>query len=283
MREGTMANFAMSGRHGRVRKSFTWVPALLALVLVFGCGGKPKSAGTPRVETSPRDTIEYSAHGNEPFWSVSVTPQEIVFREPEHIDGVRGRSVVPERHGTTLIFRTRLADDASTPVELTLDERPCQDSMSGFSFQYSASARIGDRVLTGCAEQRPAAPLGDWTVGGHRIPGTSAMNDAEAMAWHERPARFTTGMAVFGADTCRGPSYDAHELRGDSLLAVDYHADPAVFGLSQGARIRRIEVRCDSTAWAAPGGTLLLMPSGTLYTVWDGVFFELRRKTPSAP
>jgi uncharacterized membrane protein len=81
----------------------------------------------------------------------------VLFQEPENIDGVRGPYAAPMREGTRLIFRTTLRDSVATRVELTLDEKPCQDSMSGFSFAYTAIARIGDRVLTGCGERRPAS------------------------------------------------------------------------------------------------------------------------------
>lgn len=257
--------------------------ALAILILVSACAPRKADENATKPATGPPDTLEYVARGNEPFWSMTVTPDgELLFQTPENIDGARGPSTGPTREGTRLIFRATLRDEASTPVELTLDEQPCQDSMSGFSFAYTASAKVGDRTLTGCGEQRPAAPLGDWSIGGHRIAGASAMNDSAALAWHGRTARFSTGLAVFGADTCASPAYESHPLRGDSLLAVDYHADPAVFGLKPGASIRRIVVRCDASAWNTPGGTLLLMPSGTLYTVWDGVFFELRRATPEA-
>lgn len=252
-----------------------------AALLAAGCSRTEESGVRSVPRPTPADTVEYAAHGNEPFWSVTVTPQGIVYRDPENIDGVRGPSVRPVRQGTSLVFRTQLRDEKNTQLELTLEEQPCNDSMSDRGFAFRAVARLGDRVLEGCAEQRPAAPLGDWIVGGHRIPGASAMNDDQAMVWHGRSARFTSGIAIFDADTCRTPVYDARELRGDSLLAVDYHADPAVFGLKPGASIRRIEVRCDTMASTGPGAVLLEMPSGTLFTVWDGVFFELRRNVPS--
>jgi uncharacterized membrane protein len=257
-----------------------------AFLLVCGCARRESEHVDTNTQPPPppvaADTVTYVARGNEPFWALEVTPSEVVFREPENIDGVRGAYASPTRAGARLIFRTTLRDSAATPVELTLDERPCQDSMSGFAFAYTATARIGERMLQGCGEQRPATPRGEWTVIGHQIPGISAMGDAEAAAWHGRAAFYSSALAVFGADTCRSPSYLSRQVRGDSLLTVDYRVAPGVFGLKPGATIRRIEVQCSGSAWSAPGGTLLEMPNGSLFTVWDGVFFELRRSA-SAP
>ena len=137
-----------------------------ALLLVGSCSRKENDlhnvhvdsdTGSPESLAAPPDTFEYIARGNEPFWAVEVTPQAVVFKEPENIEGTYGPYLPPTKQGTLLIFRTTMRDSAATQVELTLDERPCQDSMSGFSFAYTATARIGDRVLTGCGERRPAS------------------------------------------------------------------------------------------------------------------------------
>lgn len=256
---------------------------VVAALLVCGCTRKESAIVDTNTGTAPStqpDTVTYVAHGNEPFWALEVTPEEVVFRTPENIDGVRGPFAAPTRDGARLIFRTTLLDSVAMPAELTLEERRCEDSMSGVAFAYTATARIVDHILQGCGEQRPATPRGEWTVFGHRIPGVSAMSEAEAAAWHGRAAFYSSALAVFGADTCRSPSYLSQQVRGDSLLTVDYRVAPEAFDLKPGATIRRIEVQCSGSAWTVPGGTLLEMPNGTLFTVWDGVFFELRRSAP---
>jgi len=260
------------------------VALVLALLLVGGCSRSESThentSAAPPPPPAPADTVEYVARGNEPFWALEVTPSEIVFREPENIDGVRGAYAPPAREGTRLIFRTTLRDSASTPVEVAFDEKPCQDSMSGFGFAYTATARIGDRVLLGCGERRPATPLGDWTVADHHIPGVSAMSDADAAAWHGRTVHYASGFAVFGTDTCPSASYFSSDVRGDSLLAVDYRANPVALDVKPGATVTMFGIRCGGLPWPAPGGVLLRTNSGRMYAVWDGVFFELRRATP---
>lgn len=104
------------------------------------------------------------------------------------------------------------------------------------------------------------------------------MTEVEAAAWHGRIAHYAPELAAFGADSCRGPSYHSREERADSLLGVGYHVAPSALGLASRATITLIEVRCDGSPWVAPGGMLLRMSDGTTYTVWDGTFFELRRR-----
>lgn len=262
-------------------------PALVVMLYMWGCAGaKEAEPPEPTASTQP-DTVEFVAHGTEPFWSVDVRRAGIVFSEPGHT-GVAGPYEQPARRGAALVFRTVLHDTAATPLELTLEAGPCNDSMSDREYAYAAVVRVGGRVLRGCGEAHLAAgtsvdrqaalDLGEWAVVGHRMPGVGAMSEAEAAAWHGRIAHYASALAAFGTDSCLMPSYRSREVRGDSLLGVDYHVVPSALGLAPGVPLTLIEVRCGESPWAAPGGRLLRMPDGTTYTVWDGTFFELRHR-----
>jgi uncharacterized membrane protein len=258
---------------------------LVALLLVQGCTEKRPGSPVEQASSPAVDSLEFVAHGNEPFWSVAVSRQGIVFREPERPDGLRGDYAAAVQEGSRLVFRTLLSDSVALPLELVLEVQPCQDSMSGKDYAYAAVARIGDRVLRGCAEHGASADpprdppgLGDWVVVAHRAPGVSAMTDAEATAWHGRIAHYGSALAAFGANSCPNPSYRARPTRADSLLNVAYHIAPSALGIGSRATVTMIEVRCGESPWIVPGGTLLRTPDGEMYLVWDGVFFELRRR-----
>ena len=164
------------------------------------------------------------------------------------------------------------------------------ESPSGNEYAYTAVARVGSRELHGCAEQRrvvvvgvdpqAVAQLGDWEVVDHRMPGVTAMSAAEAATWHGRVLRYEVGLARAGADSCRDPLYRTRVVGMDSLLSVSYHITPSALGLAggSGATLTLIEVYCGASPRAAPGGTLLQLPDGRTFTVWDGTFFELRRR-----
>jgi hypothetical protein len=232
--------------------------------------------------------MEFVARGNEPFWSVSVSRQGIVFREPERPGGLRGDYAAAVRDGDRLVFHTLLSDSAPLPLELVLEEQPCQDSMSGKDYSYGAVARVGDRVLRGCAEPgtsagplgdpAPAMGPGDWVIVAHRATRVGAMSSAEADAWHGRIAHYGSALAAFGPNSCSDPSYHSRPARADSLLEAGYPLDPSVLGIGSHATVTTIEVRCGDAPWIVPGGTLLRTPNGVTYLVWDGVLFELRRR-----
>lgn len=139
--------------------------ALVALVVipatVPGCARNERAAPAAEESTAvPRvvlaDTAEYIVRGNEPFWAVNVTREAIVFLEPERQEGVRGAYAPPDGQGGALVFRTVLRDTVDIPLELRLEERPCSDGMSDHAYTHAAVARVGNRVLEGCAERRSA-------------------------------------------------------------------------------------------------------------------------------
>jgi uncharacterized membrane protein len=264
----------------------------IAAAILGGCSGKQDTASTVPPPAAAPDTVVWIARGNEPFWAVEVAPEGIVFREPDRPDGVRGAYTPPAIQGRSVVYRTVLVGDRDLPLELSIEEKACSDGMSDQRYAYAAVAKVGDRVLSGCAERRvvgaalpdtiaggpPAFELGDWAVVSHRMPGAGAMSDIEASSWHGRIAHYDAGSAAFGPHACHAPSYRSREVRGDSLLSVAYRIDATALGLPTGSTITLIEVWCGGEPWVAPGATLMRMPDGTTYTVWDGTFFEMRHQ-----
>lgn len=104
------------------------------------------------------------------------------------------------------------------------------------------------------------------------------MTEAEAAAWHGRAIRFGTSEAVSGADTCPHPVYKETGAPADSFLSAQYHIRATDLGLesSQDQRLRVTEVFCGERRWVAMGGVVFRDAEDHGYTVWDGVFFELR-------
>jgi uncharacterized membrane protein len=91
-------------------------------------------------------SYEYRAHGNEPFWSVTVKSDSIVFEQPDEPHRIAFPYAAPSS-GT---YRSVAAGDT---LVLTLEEHRCQDGMSGFIFPLTAEARFRGRVLHGCASE----------------------------------------------------------------------------------------------------------------------------------
>jgi len=101
----------------------------------------------------PAPTSRFVAHGSEPFWGVEVTESAIVFRSPEHLDGLTFNAESADVAGNADSVRWRGIRGGGEPTEITVQVRhtPCRDGMSGEYFGWTATVRLGERELAGCA------------------------------------------------------------------------------------------------------------------------------------
>lgn len=99
---------------------------------------------------------EFVATGNEPFWSVEVDGDALVYSTPEQMPGTTMQAEREDRPGA-VVFRGR---DGELAFELEIADEPCQDSMSGWNHDFTATFTHGERSLTGCA-RRAADPVGE--------------------------------------------------------------------------------------------------------------------------
>ncbi len=235
-----------------------------------------------------RDAISatgaFRAVGAEPFWGLTINRAGLRFTTPDNLTGLRFPSYEVTFVGDTVQWRGK----TKTAV-LTARVRPgrCSDGMSDRVWMHHAVVRLDGVTYRGCAEPTPEAPglrnvIGEWMIVDHRIPGISAMIDQEVARRHGRRIRFGTETATSHRATCRQPRYRHRTVPASAFLADQFRIAPADLGLQSPARLELTEVFCAGTRWAAPGGRLIRVPGGRLYTVWDGVFFELRRLANSS-
>jgi hypothetical protein len=157
-----------------------------------------------------------------------------------------------------------------------------------------AAAAAASIVAAGCAPPagqnstrgpttRAEVPtvFGDWIIVGHRIPGTSALNDDDARQWHGRVFHYAAGVASSIADTCASPSYRRRIVPADSLLGVGFHTtlEALEWPDTVGQKFAITEVTCGGESWSAPGAVLIWVTPDKPFTPWDGVFFQLERDT----
>lgn len=88
------------------------------------------------------------ARGNEPFWSVEVTADKLIWRQPDAPKEVVFDAVQSEDAEGTVGY-TGSADGHA--LELFIDAQLCRDSMSGALFAYTARASFDGKQLKGCA------------------------------------------------------------------------------------------------------------------------------------
>jgi len=132
-------------------------------------------------------------------------------------------------------------------------------------------------AVASCAARGRPVFHGDWRVIWFTAPGIWAIGPTEAAGWIGTVARYDKDRAAFGRETCAAPSYATRVMTPDEF-AKEYRVRAADLGL-QGDAVTVITVTCPS-AWSNRGSLLIVKPPDTLLTMWDGVFFELERRTP---
>ena len=119
---------------------------------------------------------------------------------------------------------------------------------------------------------------GIWTVVGHSIPGTAAMNDEQAKARYGQSLRLTRATAASDGQRCDAPRYAARIEPTEEFLAGEYKLAPGSLKLvARRSQVRVMQVACSGSAWNALGATLIEVDRDRALAPWNGVFFELAR------
>jgi putative lipoprotein len=94
--------------------------------------------------------VLYRAQGNEPFWTLTIANEEIVFSEL----GRPGHRVFPlespRMEGRTIEFRSTVGEHEILGV---IEDTGCRDEMSGSFFSHRAEVSLDGTVYRGCARE----------------------------------------------------------------------------------------------------------------------------------
>lgn len=154
---------------------------------------------SPAATRSGLIVTEWVALGNEPFWNVSIMPDSIVWRTPEHLEGIHFPPAARERSGNVIRWQTaRTGTPAS--LDLSIESITCSDGMSDRVYPYKATLKLDQQTFTGCAEQRSV-----WTGAGFAFRIPPAWNDHWDVAIHEgaEAERRGSGASTVVEFTCR--------------------------------------------------------------------------------
>ena len=105
-------------------------------------------AGQMRGCEQPAADYIVAARGNEPFWSVNVTRNGMVWKQPHAPEGVAFGELQAEDAEGTVSYRASAQD---LKLQLEIDATSCRDSMSGEFFAFSARATLDGKEFKGCA------------------------------------------------------------------------------------------------------------------------------------
>ena len=135
------------------------LPCLLLLSLAACSEGQPTAPAPaePPAQPAVLDGVDLTQPlrvlGTEPFWSVEITPDALIYTrvdQPEQRAPNHGATV----QGTVATYATSTNLQQALNVMLIATE--CSDGMSDRVYPLTARVEIGDDTLTGCAASKSA-------------------------------------------------------------------------------------------------------------------------------
>lgn len=100
-----------------------------------------------------RPGVDFRAWGNEPFWSVEMGPRTIVFRQPDEPSMLIFPPAIPDLQKDRMVFTSTSMKDSKLRIRITLEPKPCQDSMSGAYSTWTSTVELLGKTYRGCAIQ----------------------------------------------------------------------------------------------------------------------------------
>ncbi|SBV35132.1 conserved hypothetical protein [uncultured Stenotrophomonas sp.] len=98
---------------------------------------------------------DLQAIGTEPFWSVKVEGDVLVYTTPETMDAPRRLQATRSIDADGLHL---LGEDAGVPFRLDVRSEACSDGMSDHEYPFSASFVLDDSTMKGCAFDQVSPP-----------------------------------------------------------------------------------------------------------------------------
>lgn len=118
--------------------------------------GTPTSGETSALPQSRPDAAgSFKLAGNEPFWSVRIGASGLTYTTPDYPKGIAFPSTAPEAAGTTLRWVALTPPPEAHTLEVTLDAKPCQDTMADKTWSHTATVVFDGTRLSGCGERVP--------------------------------------------------------------------------------------------------------------------------------
>jgi heat shock protein HslJ/uncharacterized membrane protein len=147
--------------------------------------------------------------------------------------------------------------------------------------RFSAAQATAERPaqsIERVAVAEPPARTGIWTVVGHHLLGSSALNDDQARARYGETVRLTANAAVSSSQRCDRPRYATRRVPTNSWLASEYKLPSGSLEvLAASPQLTLQEVSCGGTLWPSLGARLIEIDSNRALAPWDGVFYEMAR------
>lgn len=117
---------------------------------------------------------------------------------------------------------------------------------------------------------------GTWQIVAYRFGEGISVGPREAKQFLRTKIRFSADRATSGRDVCNQPGYQSERIKADEF-ATRFRTSLKAIGI-KAKEVEVIEVQCNGSTWIVPG-SLLIVSNGQMLTLWDGVFFVLKKAT----
>jgi len=194
--------------------------------------------------TSPAMAAEtFRGRGNEPFWSVEVGAEGIVFTPMEGAPVTVAPVPAARQDGNAMVYE---ASAGGTAFVLTVADAVCADTMTGMPFPKTVTVTLGDKAFSGCGGEPAALLVGDWMISA--IDGKPPVTDSTPNLSFDAEGKLAGGGSCnrfFGGYTLSGEGLAISEM-GSSMMACDeplMAQDQAILGILKG--VTRFEIGAD--------------------------------------
>ena len=118
--------------------------------------------------------------------------------------------------------------------------------------------------------------FGMWKIVAFRFGEGISVGPRDARKLLGVKLQFGDTRAVSGRDVCASPVYTAQRMTAVQFRD-DFRTSLKSIGL-KGNHVDIVNVECRGSDWIVPGATLIKVQDGQMLTIWDGVFFVLKRQ-----
>ena len=124
-------------------------------------------------------------------------------------------------------------------------------------------------------EFRQQELFGTWRIVAFRFGDGVSAGAREAKKLVGVKLRLGDTRAQSGGEVCESPTYKSKRMTEDEFN-YDFRTSLNSIGILSN-HVDVVNVECGGRNWIVPGATLIKAQDGQMLTIWDGVFFLLKR------
>ncbi len=146
-----LAGCGASGEQGTVDRPRARAQAVVDSATAAGTPTPGETSALPR--SKPDAAGRFRLSGNEPFWGVRIDASGLTYSSPDYQQGIAFPSSAPQQAGSALRWVALTPPPEAHTLEVTLEEKRCQDTMADKSWTHTATVVFDGTTLTGCGER----------------------------------------------------------------------------------------------------------------------------------